>query len=58
MIDGHENRFITFYGNAAVAALRFALIDFPKKAPEGSAAAGSLTALAEVLKTEVGLTLA
>lgn len=57
MIDGHEQRFITFYGNAALAALRLALVDFPKKAPENSSAAGSLVALAEVFRSEVGLAL-
>lgn len=58
MIDGHQSRFITFYGNAAVAALRLALVEFPKKAPEGSPAAGSVTALADVLRSESGLALA
>lgn len=58
MIDGHEQRFINFYGNAAIAALRLALVEFPKKAPENSSAAGSLIALAEVFRSEVGLALA
>lgn len=58
MIEGHEQRFLSFYGNAAFAALRLALIEFPKKAPETANAAGSLRALADILKTEVGLVLA
>lgn len=58
MIDGHEQRFLNFYGNAAVAALRLALVDFPKKAPQNASAAGTLVALAEVLRTEGGLVLA
>ncbi|KJZ71767.1 hypothetical protein HIM_08852 [Hirsutella minnesotensis 3608] len=58
MIEGHEQRFLNFYGNAAVAALRLALVEFPKKAPQNAAAAGSLCALAEVLRTEGGLVLA
>lgn len=58
MIDGHEQRFLNFYGNAAVAALRLALVEFPKKAPGNTPAAGSLQALAEVLKTTSGLLLA
>lgn len=58
MIDGHEQRFLNFYGNAAVTALRLALVEFPKKAPQNASAAGSLLALAEVLKTEGGLVLA
>lgn len=58
MIDGHEQRFLNFYGNAAVAALRLALIEFPKKAPGNSPAAGSLQTLADVLKATNGLILA
>ncbi|TQV93533.1 RNA export mediator Gle1 [Cordyceps javanica] len=58
LIDGHEQRFLNFYGNAAVAALRLALIEFPKKAPGNSPAAGSLQALAEVLRSTSGLVLA
>ncbi|PHH77412.1 hypothetical protein CDD80_647 [Ophiocordyceps camponoti-rufipedis] len=57
LIDGHEGRFLDFYGNAAVAALRLALIDFPTKAPENAPAAGSLRALTEVLRSEKGLVL-
>lgn len=57
MLDGHEQRFLNFYGNAALAALRLALVEFPKKAPEKSAAAESLYALAEVLRAETGLVL-
>lgn len=52
MVDGHEHRFLNFYGNAALAALKLALVEFPKKAPEHAAAAGSLRTLADVLKTE------
>ncbi|KAF7547334.1 hypothetical protein G7046_g9036 [Stylonectria norvegica] len=58
MIEGHEARILNFYGNAALAALRLALIDFPQKAPETATAAGSLRALAELLRTEQGLVLA
>ncbi|KAF4511093.1 hypothetical protein G6O67_002926 [Ophiocordyceps sinensis] len=58
MIEGHEQRFLDFYGNAAVAALRLALVEFPKRAPEHASAAGTLRALAEVLRTEGGLNLA
>ncbi|RBR08695.1 uncharacterized protein FIESC28_10149 [Fusarium coffeatum] len=57
MIQGHEQRFLGFYGNAALAALRLALVEFPKKAPQNATAAGSLAALADVLKTESGLVL-
>ncbi|KAH8772759.1 putative RNA export mediator protein, partial [Diaporthe sp. PMI_573] len=61
MIDHHEARFLQFYGSAAIAALRLALVDFPAAA----AAAGlkdnavqSLAVHAEILKTRVGLNLA
>ncbi|CAM1508222.1 Fc.00g050700.m01.CDS01 [Cosmosporella sp. VM-42] len=58
MIDGHEQRFLNFYGNAALAALRLALIEFPKKAPQNAMAAESLRALADMLRGEQGLILA
>ncbi|KAF4460120.1 RNA export mediator GLE1 [Fusarium albosuccineum] len=58
MIQGHEHRFLKFYGNAALAALRLALVEFPKKAPQNATAAGSLSALVDVLKSESGLILA
>ncbi|KAH0497970.1 hypothetical protein TgHK011_005251 [Trichoderma gracile] len=52
MIEGHEQRFLNFYGNAAIAALRLALIEFPKKAPANAAAAHSLLAMVELLRNE------
>ena len=58
IIEGHEQRFLNFYGNAAMAALRLALVEFPKKGAEHSSAAGSLRALAEILKSDGGLALA
>ncbi|OAA39948.1 GLE1-like protein [Metarhizium rileyi] len=58
MIDGHEHRFLNFYGNAAVAALKLALIEVPKRAPANSSAAGSLRALADILRSDGGLALA
>ncbi|KAH7318461.1 GLE1-like protein-domain-containing protein [Stachybotrys elegans] len=58
MVQGHEQRFLNFYGNAGLAALRLALVEFPTKAPSGSTAAASVQALAEVLKAESGLSLA
>ncbi|GAB0132623.1 hypothetical protein EsDP_00001052 [Epichloe bromicola] len=57
MIDGHEQRFLNFYGNAAVAALRLALVEFPKKAPADSSGAGSLRALGDSLRSDGGLAL-
>ncbi|GKT40823.1 nucleoporin GLE1 [Colletotrichum spaethianum] len=55
MIDGHEQRFINFYGNAAIAALRMALVEFPKRAPPGATAAQALQVLADVLRRDSGL---
>jgi nucleoporin GLE1 len=57
MIESHEKRFLQFYGNAALAALCLALVEFPKKAPANASAAGSLRALADLLR-EDGLALA
>ncbi|KAF9881067.1 GLE1-like protein [Colletotrichum karsti] len=57
MIDGHQQRFINFYGNAAIAALRMALVDFPKKAPAGATAAQALQVLADVMRRDSGLDL-
>ncbi|QPG96798.1 hypothetical protein C2857_005286 [Epichloe festucae Fl1] len=58
MINGYEQRFLNFYGNAAVVALRLALVEFPKKAPANSSSAGSLRALGETLRSVGGLALA
>ncbi|EFQ29847.1 GLE1-like protein [Colletotrichum graminicola] len=58
MIDGHEQRFINFYGNAAIAALRMALVEFPKRAPPGATAAQALQVLADVLRRDSGLEVA
>lgn len=55
MIQGYEQRFLNFYGNAGLAALRLALVEFPKKAPKDASAVGPLLALAEVLRSEEGL---
>ncbi|TEA22217.1 Nucleoporin GLE1 [Colletotrichum sidae] len=57
MINGHEARFINFYGNAAIAALRTALVEFPKKAPAGATAAQALQVLADVMRRDSGLEL-
>ncbi|KOS18932.1 Nucleoporin GLE1 [Escovopsis weberi] len=52
MIEGHEQRFLNFYGNAAIAALRTALVEFPTRAPANATAAQSLQAMAEILRAE------
>ncbi|KAK3997488.1 nucleoporin GLE1 [Cladorrhinum sp. PSN332] len=57
MIQNYEAKFIEAYGNAAIAALRAALIQFPARAPEKSAAVNSLHVLAQLLKRDAGLNL-
>lgn len=57
MIQHFERKFIDAYGNAAVAALRLALIEFPAKALEKSAAINSLQVLAQMLTRDTGLIL-
>lgn len=57
MIDGYEQRFLNFYGNAAVAALRLALVEVPKKAPANSEAGATLRAMGDILREKTGLVL-
>ncbi|KAK6584272.1 hypothetical protein PZA11_002496 [Diplocarpon coronariae] len=58
MIEGFEKKFLDFYGNMAIAALRAALITFPREASEQTAAIKTLMVLGERLKRDAGLTLA
>ncbi|KAI1433364.1 GLE1-domain-containing protein [Xylaria sp. CBS 124048] len=57
MIEIYEERFINFYGSAAIAALRVALIDFPNKSPSKTPGTGGLQVLAQMLKRDIGLQL-
>lgn len=57
MIEIYEERFISFYGNAAIAALRSALIDFPNKAQIKTPGTAGLPVLAHILKRDIGLEL-
>ncbi|KAH6640974.1 GLE1-like protein-domain-containing protein [Chaetomium tenue] len=57
MVENYEQKFIEFYGTAAIAALRTALVDFPSRAPQKSAAVNSLEVLAQMLKRDTGLVL-
>jgi nucleoporin GLE1 len=57
MIDGHEQRFISFYGNAAIAALKIAIVDFPKKASAKTPPVAALGVLGDLMKRDRGLTL-
>jgi nucleoporin GLE1 len=57
MIEIYEERFILFYGSAAIAALRSALIDFPNKAQTQTPGTAGLQVLAHMLKRDIGLEL-
>ncbi|GAW18912.1 hypothetical protein ANO14919_083950 [Xylariales sp. No.14919] len=57
MIEIYEERFIYFYGSAAIAALRLALIDFPNKAQSKTPGTAGLQVLAQILKRDIGLEL-
>lgn len=50
MIENYEPRFLEFYGDSALAVLRIALFDFPRKGRQQSVAAKALAGLADVLK--------
>jgi nucleoporin GLE1 len=52
MIEGYEHRFLRFYGNAGLAALKLALIDFPNKAPEDVAGTALLRTFGVLLKED------
>lgn len=56
MVENYAGRFIGFYGQAAVVALRKALVEFPAQAPK-SVAASAVAVLPEVLKRDLRLTL-
>jgi nucleoporin GLE1 len=58
LIDGHEARFIQFYGTAAIAALRVAVVDFPQRAPPNSQDAQAVQVLRHQLQKNSGLVLA
>jgi nucleoporin GLE1 len=58
MIENFEVKFMQFYGDAARAALRVALLDFPGRAiDQHDAAVRSLTVLADKLEQDYGLAL-
>ncbi|KAI9790534.1 MAG: hypothetical protein M1816_005041 [Peltula sp. TS41687] len=57
MLENYEKRFIELYGQAAIAAMRVALVDFPNRAVQKSAAAAAVAVLPDVLKRDKRLTL-
>lgn len=57
LLENYEAKFLSFYGNAAYAALKVALVDFPGRALESSAASSSLKVLGDKLRRDTGLRL-
>lgn len=57
MIADNEAKFLGFYGNAGVAALRSALVDYPARIPKSSAASETLKVLAKTINVRTGLDL-
>ena len=56
MIENFESKFLQFFGDAAMAALRLGLIELPRRSPP-SVAAKSLAGLVDVLKRDKKLIL-
>ncbi|KAJ8607311.1 hypothetical protein MRB53_040409 [Persea americana] len=56
MIENNIPRFIGFYGQAAIAALRKALVDFPQQAPK-SVASAALATLVPTIRRDLHLKL-
>ena len=56
MIDGYEAKFLHLFGDAAIAALRLALIELPRRSPP-SVASKALAGLVGVLKRDQKLVL-
>lgn len=57
MIESTERRIFVFYGNAGIAALRAALMDFPALAPEKTSAVRALDVHGQLLRKALGINL-
>ncbi|KAI0169527.1 GLE1-domain-containing protein [Hypoxylon sp. FL1284] len=57
IIEDSEIKFIQFYGNAAIAALRKALVEFPNNAQAKSPGVFGLQVLAQMMKQNLGVDL-
>lgn len=60
MLENSAERFVQFYGSAAIAALRLALINFPASLPpslQNTAASKAITLLVDLLAREKNLTM-
>lgn len=52
MIENYETKFLEFFGDAALAALRVAVVDFPARAVQQGLAARALATLVDVFRRE------
>jgi nucleoporin GLE1 len=57
MIEGQEEKILTFFGDAGLMALRMALVEFPASAPEQSAACRAVALLPEILAKDKNIQL-
>ncbi|CAJ2508163.1 Uu.00g093490.m01.CDS01 [Anthostomella pinea] len=57
MIEVSEERFCSFYGTAAIAALRKALVDFPNRAEIKTPGVSGLLVLGQMFRRDIGLEL-
>jgi nucleoporin GLE1 len=58
LVSGHEGKFVGFYGSAAVAMLRYAVVEFSKNpTPQCATAAKTLATVGSTLERDYGLTL-
>lgn len=57
MIENYEQRFLEFFGDAGLAALKVSLVEFPKRAARQNIAAKALAGLADILRRDKKLKL-
>lgn len=58
LIDGYETKFLGFYGDMAIAALKAAVIEYPRRSKDPNAASiRTLRVLGDRLKKDLGLAL-
>lgn len=55
MLLNSESRFMLFFGKPAFSALRFAILEFPKKAAQQTPAASSLAGLEHTFRKDKGI---
>ncbi|KAI9698999.1 MAG: hypothetical protein M1836_003188 [Candelina mexicana] len=57
MTENYEEKFLRLFGSAAVAALKRALVDFPKSVQQKSVAQSAISVLPDIIKRDKRLTL-